>query len=428
MKILIDNGCHDLKNMGDVAMLQVAVARLKQMWPEAEFQVIAEDPHRLKKYCPDAYAVSAHGRTLWLAYQSNIFGRFSSFVPVYISKRLQNHDWPLVSNALMWMRMNFRKSNQEKVKQFLDSVLESDLVVISGGGDINDSFQGFAITLFHVLNLAIRYGKRTALVGQGVGPIFDQNSELVMKGREVLPKVDVICVRERLKGPAYLEFLNVEGSRVFVTGDDAIELAYNAPTQKLGNGIGVNLRVANYSGIEAELQETVGLTLKEAAEKYGAPLLPVPISFLNKNSVRNPDSDTIRGLLAQCGITSDGGQEMDDPITIIQQVARCRVVVTGSYHAAVFALSQGIPAMCLVKTSYYMDKFRGLSDQFNDECEIIDLNDSHVRERILNSLDKLWRSADQKRSSLLNAANKQVEIGRSAYRAIYDVVKKGSLN
>ncbi len=324
--------------------------------------------------------------------------------------------------------MNFRKSNHGKVKQFLDSVLESDLVVISGGGDLNDSFQGFAITLLHVLNLAIRYGKRTALVGQGVGPIFDPNSGFVMRGREVLPKVDVICVRERLKGPAYLEFLNVEGSRVFVTGDDAIELAYNAHTQKLGNGLGVNLRVANYSGIEAELQETVGFTLKEAAEKYEAPLLPVPISFLNKNSVRKPDSDPIRELLAQCGITSDGGQEMDDPITTIQQVARCRVVVTGSYHAAVFALSQGIPAMCLVKTSYYMDKFRGLSDQFNDECEIIDLNDSHVRERILNSLDKLWRSADQKRSSLLNVANKQVEIGRSAYRAIYDVVKKGSLN
>ena len=71
MKILIDNGCHDLRNMGDVAMLQVAVARLKQMWPEAEVQVITEDPHRLKKYCPDARAVSAHGRNLWLECQSN---------------------------------------------------------------------------------------------------------------------------------------------------------------------------------------------------------------------------------------------------------------------------------------------------------------------------------------------------------------------
>ena len=183
--------------------------------------------------------------------------------------------------------MNFRKSNHGKVKQFLDSVLESDLVVISGGGDLNDSFQGFAITLLHVLNLAIRYGKRTALVGQGVGPIFDPNSGFVMRGREVLPKVDVICVRERLKGPAYLEFLNVEGSRVFVTGDDAIELAYNAHTQKLGNGLGVNLRVANYSGIEAELQETVGLTLKEAAEKYEGPLLPVPFPFLIKTVCAN---------------------------------------------------------------------------------------------------------------------------------------------
>lgn len=419
MKILIDNGCHDLRNMGDVAMLQVAVTRLKQMWPEAEVQVITEDPHRLKKYCPDAHAVSAHGRNLWLAYQSNILGRFSSVVPVYISKRLQNHDWPLVLNALMWMRMNFTKSTHGKVKQFLDSVLESDVVVISGGGDLSDFFEGFAMTLFDVLDLAIRYGKRTALVGQGVGPILDPSSKFVTRGREVLPKVDMICVRERLKGPAHIKFLNVEDSRVFVTGDDAIELAYNAHIQKLGEGIGVNLRVARHSGIDAELQEAIGLTLKEAAETYGAPLLPVPISFHKRNNERKPDCDTIRELLAQCGVTSDGGQEMDDPITIIRQVARCRVVVTGSYHAAVFALSQGVPAMCLVKTSYYMDKFLGLSDQFNNECEIIDLNGSHVRERILNSLDKLWRSAGQNRSSLLSAANKQVEIGRSAYRAIH---------
>jgi len=427
MKILIDNGCHDLKNMGDVAMLQVAVARLKQMWPEAEVQVITADPHRLKKYCPDAHAVSAHGRKLWLECQSNIFGGFSSFVPAYISKRLQNHDWPLILNALMWMRMNFRKSNHGKVKQFLDSLLESDLVVISGGGDLSDFFQDFAITLLDVLNMAIRHGKRTALVGQGVGPILDSNSRFVIRGKEVLPKVDVICVRERLKGPAHIESLNVEGSRVFVTGDDAIELAYNAHVQKLGDGIGVNLRIARHSGIGPELQETVGFTLKEAAEKYGAPLIPVPISFHGRNAERKPDSDTIRELLAQCGIISDGGQSMDAPISIIQQVAQCRVVVTGSYHAAVFALSQGIPAICLAKTSYYMDKFFGLSDQFADGCEVISLNDVPIREQLLNSLDKFWRSADHKRSSLLNAANKQIEIGHNAYHKIYDVVSKGSL-
>jgi polysaccharide pyruvyl transferase WcaK-like protein len=54
------------------------------------------------------------------------------------------------------------------------------------------------------------------------------------------------------------------------------------------------------------------------------------------------------------------------------------VVVAGSYHAAVFALSQGIPVVALVKSPYYVNKMVGLGDQFGAGCEIVRLDEGDV--------------------------------------------------
>lgn len=57
MRILIDQSGYDLLNLGDVAMLQGCVARLRQQWPTAEILVIAHAPDRLRRYCPDTTAI-----------------------------------------------------------------------------------------------------------------------------------------------------------------------------------------------------------------------------------------------------------------------------------------------------------------------------------------------------------------------------------
>ena len=57
MRILVDQSGYGLLNLGDVAMLQGCVARLRQQWPTAEIRVIAHSPDRLQRYCPDTIAV-----------------------------------------------------------------------------------------------------------------------------------------------------------------------------------------------------------------------------------------------------------------------------------------------------------------------------------------------------------------------------------
>ena len=48
-------------------------------------------------------------------------------------------------------------------------------------------------------------------------------------------------------------------------------------------------------------------------------------------------------------------------LRLIEQISRCRLVIVGSYHAAVFALAQGVSAIGLAGNAYYLQKFEGLA-------------------------------------------------------------------
>jgi polysaccharide pyruvyl transferase WcaK-like protein len=63
-------------------------------------------------------------------------------------------------------------------------------------------------------------------------------------------------------------------------------------------------------------------------------------------------------------------------------VSRCRVVVTGSYHAGVFALAQGIPVVATAASRYYHDKFSGLADLFGGGGDIVDVGSPNARAAI----------------------------------------------
>jgi colanic acid/amylovoran biosynthesis protein len=103
-------------------------------------------------------------------------------------------------------------------------------------------------------------------------------------------------------------------------------------------------------------------------------------------------------------------------------VRQCRIVATGSYHGAVFALAQGIPAVCLTNSDYYDQKFRGLRALFGEGCHVVSLRDPGFTNRFSKSLDLAWLGADEDRAQLCAAAAQQVEDGKSAYARLLAVV------
>jgi polysaccharide pyruvyl transferase WcaK-like protein len=419
VRILIDGLEHSLTNMGDVAMLQVAVSRLRRWCPQASIEAIVDAPERLARYCPGVRPIPWRGSDAWLRRNRTPIGsRLYNRTPPVAANWLRRSElgvrrrWPALNRLLLGASLKQSGANAGAALVFVESVRAADLIVVTGGGGMTDVFKGWALGVLDTLSLAVRQNTRTAMLSQGFGPIRDP--ALTAAARHVLPSVGLIAIREETTGPQLLRSLNVAPDRVVTTGDDAIELAYGSRTVDRARGIGVNLRMSSYSEVDGHISDLVRGALHDAAATLGADLVPVPVSFKPGES----DVQSIERLLngAQRTSHSDGG--LDDPVRVVEQVKCCRVVVTGSYHPAVFALSAGIPVVGLARSEYYLNKFLGLAGQFGTGIEVLSLNGERLRERLTAGIAAGWHSGEHVQPTLLDAARRQIASGHRFYERV----------
>jgi polysaccharide pyruvyl transferase WcaK-like protein len=412
MRILIHPSSVHCLNLGDVAMMQVTVRRFQRFWPDAEIYVINDSPELLDLYCPGAKPLNSVGQNDYYttaAYLTRLGKRLSA--PAFSEMDVNwRHRWPELAEKLVAARNG--EAAQSAIRRFLDLVRSCDLVVASGAGQITTSFSGASTPLVNTIELAQRHGITTAILGQGIGPIDDPY--LRARAAKVLPKVDLICVRETVTGPPLLDALKVPREHVVVTGDDAIETVYANRQDKLGNGIGVNLRVSWYSDIPGDLTETLRHPLQEAAGAVGAPLISIPIS-------RHPEEDD-SGI---CDRLFEGYPMIAQPANdltlvegMIREIGRCRVMITTSYHGGVFALAQGIPVVAWLKSKYFAAKLYGLANQFGVGCEVVTLDEGDWESRLKAAILAAWNSAEEVRPQLLEAASLQLAASKAAYERL----------
>jgi polysaccharide pyruvyl transferase WcaK-like protein len=443
MRILVDQCVHDLRNIGNIAMLQVAVKRLRKTWPQASFQVITLAPHLLKLYCPKAYPISPDGRYDW-SENISLRNALLNKLPIPVLRLLVEfreevtHRWTQLPSSIGSPDPESKVGHEAEVKSPIPArgvmateveemnwtarlVSGIELFAAIGGQYMADVQKREALRLLDRLETAIRLRIPTAMLGQGFGPIED--SELRAKARSVLPHVGLIAIRERLAAPKILESLGVEPSKIFLTGDDAIELAYDARGVMRGDGIGVGMRVSHYSEINKLHIQVVREVIQRAAAQYGGRLIEVPIS----QHVWEADREIIRQILDGYSYTSKSWHRFESPLAIIRRVGGCRLVVTGAFHTAVFALAQGIPSVCLAYSSHYVNKFQGLADQFGAGCELIYLNDPMMREKLEKAIEIAWNSPETVAPHLLDAAKRQIESSQVVYQQIHELVASKNL-
>ena len=346
MRIIIDTalnkGAAEYSNMGDVAMLQVAVNRLKTLWPSASIEVLTESPVALARYCPGTVALSRLGRDLWVG-ESFLFGRSRKYFPEWLSKGLADftvtleHRYPALLRMMVRMRLGIRDDENIRgnLMAFLEAMERADLLVVCGAGGFADSSKQWNPPILGILEVAARRNIPVVMLGQGMGPLNDP--EILSRAKKVLPAVNLITLRGSRGGMELLESLGVPTSGVLTTGDEAIELAYEAKSEELGTGLGVNLRVASYSNVGIGFIEKLRPVLQGFARRHFAPMVSVPIAFHQWAA----DHLTIRQLLEGFENHDGEGLILDTPLKVIEQTGRCRIVVTGAYHAAVFALPRG---------------------------------------------------------------------------------------
>ena len=79
MHILIDSGSYHCGNVGDVAMLQAALERLRGLWPQASIGVVTNAPAALASCCPGVQPVPVAGRITFVT--DRFLGRVDRLLP-----------------------------------------------------------------------------------------------------------------------------------------------------------------------------------------------------------------------------------------------------------------------------------------------------------------------------------------------------------
>jgi polysaccharide pyruvyl transferase WcaK-like protein len=434
-RILIENSEYWLRNNGDLAMLAVTLQRIKERWPRARIGVLTNTPMLLHGYFPEAEAITPGAAEPWAppTRAERLAARLGAKVvgPPAMAW-LQGKTWLPAKAAGVRRRLRAAYAALRNRKPPTDAtssasgfvksgsaaaVRGASLVLALGGGYLTDADAEQTNRVMNLLEYAINSGVPVAIVGQGLGPLDDP--ELHARAAEVLPRIQIIAMRERLKGPDLLAKLGVSNERTMVTGDDAIELAYGVRSATLGTSIGFCLRVAHYSPVSRAAVDTVKTVVRSFARDMHASLAPLIIAEFESQD-RRSTLPLVRGF---ADVTAPLGRFVH-PREVASRVSSCRIVVTGAYHLAVFALSQGVPVVALSSSAYYDDKFIGLGDMFGGiGLELIGLDDPQLEQRLETAIRVAWTQAPQVRETLRQQALAQIEASKKAFESVFQLVE-----
>ena len=398
MRILVDQSGYELLNIGDVAMLQSCVTRLKHQWPHAEVMVIAHaTDNELETYCPEAIGI---GRT---------FADLPLFRNVPRKPRLASEQAWKMMGPYFAGRLRPRRLAPRRFRTAIQAVQASDLVVASGGGYVTDTWWWHAVGVLSLLALAQRLGKPTAMFGQGIGPL--RHRALRVQAAAVFPNLRTLGLREDQMGRDLALALGVPPGVMTLTGDDALELI-DRSIPAHGKALGINIRVSGYAGVAPDLAAAIGDLVQDTATALEAPIVALPVSRYAVDA----DIAALRAVFS--GVRSHPGillNEIASPEALVSAAAECRAIVTGSYHTAVFGLGQGVPTVCLTRSSYYEGKFGGLRAQFPQACLVVPLDAPDYANRLRSAILQAWQLPEQVRAAASETAVTLRNAGRDTY-------------
>lgn len=410
MQILIYPGTGDGGNLGDLAMLQTTIVRLKALWPDARIRLLATGGAIFQEQFPDVELVAMRGCKRWLrvgALPGWLFPEIPAAVRAHFPLSLRNC-WRLGGWAY--------PPDWRLAQEFANALFNADLLVLSGCGLINDEFEYAVLRLLDIFAAAISCGIPAAMMGQGFGPV--ENEPLRRRAAEVLPHVGGIHLREKRCSLPLLKRLGVPEEKISVTGDDAIELAFRERRPAIGTRLGFGFRRTAYSAVGEDTLAAVSRVLAEKAGEYRTDVLGIPIQLTGAAS----DLLTINRMMKDIPGTAGKPCRATGLVEVIRRVGECRVVVTGCYHAGVFALAQGIPVVAIAQSAYYRDKFHGLADQFPGGCQVLAAADAHFSAKLSAAIGQAWEQPAVTREQLLSFAEVQIQNSRTAYANLQALV------
>lgn len=431
-RVLVDNGEYWLRNRGDLAMMVITVNRIREHWPRARVGMLTDQPLVMRALLPDAEPLFATAGGHWG--RSGLAGWVDQQASARVTGPAALH-WRAATEVPKHHLRGVRNQLRDQVRALRGAtppeppasggipelppvpaaLPEADLVIAQGGGYMTDVDLYQAHRTLNLLEAAQRQGIPNVMLGQGLGPMTDP--ELLRRCAEVLPGVDYIGLREGLQGPKLLADLGVAADRVLVTGDDAVEFSYRLRRPEIGTDLGLCLRISDYSKVSDTARDTLGEVMRAQAVALDTHLAPLIISEYDDEDRRFTlpllaHAPKVRPVLSRAGSAQD----------CARQVSRCRILVTSAYHLAVFALSQGIPAVAVTASRYYDDKFNGLADMFGAGLRVVPLATGDLDTELTLAVRELWESAPELRDTLQQKAVEQIDAGRAGLDRVFRLV------
>lgn len=271
-----------------------------------------------------------------------------------------------------------------------------------GGGYLNDVFPDLLVQVSCLAQAFLEQGKPILLTGQQVGPFQSQIPRAL--AQRLLRGARFVGLRESTRSVDLCQDFHLDPKRFQVMGDDSFGLPCSGEAEisaclaehrlEPGKFLAVNVRVGPYAAGHGEYLKFIARLAREIGRAFRLPILMVPIAF------NDCDSDDRSGeeLLNLMQHTQARRIDSDHltPGLVRGVLGKAFGAIGVSYHFCTFALSQGVPAVCLHEGEYYSQKARGICGFWQDDRLAISLRKADISSAVehISTLlqDGCWRA------------------------------------
>lgn len=272
--------------------------------------------------------------------------------------------------ALSWTFMEAKLAN---------AIVDSDLVVFSGGGYLTD--KGMLECRASLLTglLASIIGKQVVMSGVGIGPLDSKISGFLLS--RIAKVANAIMVRDPFESKDLLLKLNVNQEKIMPIGDDAFTLPakmQNGPTDtpnlKL---LAVHFRISNFTVNAEQIANSLLSALKHHEQQGWF------IRFFIFSEISRHELDIINKIFSN-KLSHYEVIQSRDPRELKFKISECQLAIGIAYHFLIFALTTGVPTIGLYDGDYYKQKVCGLFSWFDMEesaLQFTEINQPEITRR-----------------------------------------------
>lgn len=356
-------------------MFEVALARLRARWPEAEIIAMSCDPE----------ATAARFRTTTFTLPCH--DRLDEPDALFCFQRAL--DVAADGAAGSWLR------EIDDLHDAAAAIRNAHALVIAGGGNINARWPNQAYGRAAALAIAHAHGVPAALTSQTFGPQLTPTQRIIL--RDVLGRAEIIGVREP-SSAALLAELGISDGRLSHQPDDALAIAPRPVSRSpFGRGrpvimatLGQNADVELPIDLQlAVLERIVAFADRENAVVALCPHTTLDVTRHEQLAAKLRRRDRVRRLPLH------GAAETR------WMVGAASFVVTTRYHSLVFALAAAVPAIGLHHGAYTRTRVVGALG--HARVDGFDLDLEHAAEHIDEVLARARRDRAALTRTLENA-------------------------